>query len=92
MDRERASDRAALRLVCRVPAQAPDPVVLRRVCRVLALAPDPVAPVPARVACASGLTRSRIGVAELAEGAPASDTPPFDDSEIRAAMLAAVGD
>jgi hypothetical protein len=92
VDRERAPDRAALRLVCRVPAQAPDPVVLRRVCRVLALAPDPVAPVPARVACASGLTRSRIGVAELAAGAPASDTPPFDDSEIRAAMLAAVGD
>jgi hypothetical protein len=68
VDRERAPDRAALRLVCRVPAQAPDPVVLRRVCRVLALAPDPVAPVPARVACASGLTRSRIGVAELARG------------------------
>ena len=92
MDRERASDRAALRRVCRVPGQAPDPVVLRLVCRVLALAPDPVAPVPARVACALGHTRSRIGVAELAAGAPASDTPPFDDSEIRAAMLAAVGD
>ena len=71
MDRERASDRAALRRVCRVPAQAPDPVVLRLVCRVLALAPDPVAPVPARVACALGHTRSRVGVAELAAGAPA---------------------
>jgi hypothetical protein len=48
--------------------------------------------VPARAAYALGLIRSRIGVAELAAGAPASDTPPFDDSKIRAAMVAAVGD
>ena len=68
-----------------MPAPPPDPVVLRRVCRVLALAPDPAALVPARVACvlAPGVDR-RIGATERYTA--------VDDSEIRAAMVAAVGD
>jgi hypothetical protein len=67
--RERAPDRAALRRVCRVPAQAPDPAAL----------------VPARVACvlAPGVDR-RIATTERYWA--------VDDSEIRAAMVAAIGD
>jgi hypothetical protein len=85
VDRERASDRAALRRVCRVPGQAPDPVVLRLVCRVPAQAPDPAALVPARVACvlAPGVDRRIVATERYTA---------IDDSEIRAAMVAAVGD